>query len=456
MELIEKGNERAAKLSEALRPDPKALYRLSAFVYLYSENGVHLAANTLTGQVLRLDARERAALDALEAGPLSWAYLAEQGLGELAKRRFLVERDWDDTEQDRQTRALIKLMNPEKPGIARYTILPTTACNARCTYCFEEGYPILTMTERTAARLVDYICETKREGKIRLHWFGGEPLLCPGTIRAICRELTARGVDFYSSVVTNGSLLTPALVQEARELWRLEKAQISLDGDRESYRLRKRYLDQSVDQYDVVMRNTRLLAEAGVEVSLRVNCDRENLAGLKGFFEEMNALLGDLEGVSLYLSTLDGDREAPDAAALERALARYTDLLEALAPRLAEKAAFGSIRLRACIADDVEHNVSVSPDGGLYGCAACLPGQSWGNLFDGVTDEALYARMRTPAAPREECRRCLFLPQCTPALRKICPRTGTAEACRELRRLNLERFLHGLIREKEAKPQNVH
>ena len=452
MELIEQGNERAAKLIEAMHPDRNALYRLSAFVYLYSENGVHLAANTLSGQILLLSAEERAALDALAEKPAPYDYLAANGLEELAKRRFLVEKDWDDAEQDRQTRELLLLMYPDKPGISFYNILLTTACNARCTYCFEEGYPTVTMSERTVDRLTDYICETKSAEKIRLHWFGGEPLLCPGTIRTICRRLTERGVDFCSTTTTNGSLFTADMVKEAVELWHLERAQISLDGDRESYRLRKRYLDTGKDQYEIVMRNIRLLAEAGVKVRLRVNCDRDNLSGLKGFFEEMNAAFGELDGISLYLILLFHENIAPDAVELMRELMRYSAMLEQIAPRLAEKPRFKAIRLHGCMADNVEHSISIHPSGDLYGCAECLPGKSWGNIFDGVTDEAMYASMRAPVKLREECRRCLFLPQCTPAIKVFCPANSVGTACRERQRLLLENYLSHIVRGREAQP----
>lgn len=121
-------------------------------------------------------------------------------------------------------------MSGNKKGLASYVILPTTGCNARCVYCYEEGYAVKTMTSETADRLVDFICETRYDDTVKLRWFGGEPLANAKIISYICKGLQERGVPYKSSMVTNASLLTKELAHEAKELWHLERVQVSLDG----------------------------------------------------------------------------------------------------------------------------------------------------------------------------------------------------------------------------------
>lgn len=455
MMLQRKGDQRRVSLTAARKLDESKSYRLSRFVWFHEEDGFYLIGSTLTAQVYRLEETERKALAPLRDGEsVSWEYLRRMGLEEFARQRLLVEEDWDDAGQYRELRGTLALMNPEEPGLRLYTILPTTACNARCVYCFEEGFRTETMTRETAARLVDFICETKSENEIRLDWFGGEPLLCAETISYICRELTARDVAFRSSVTTNGSLVTPELAREAAEVWKLKKAQVSLDGDRESYRLRKRYLNEEKYNYDGVMRGVELLAEAGVQVVLRVNCDWGNLPGLDGFLREMEERFRERESVSLYLAMLNQEHASPDSMALQRRMDADYERVALSKERLSGKKNLDCFKLHACMADDLEHSVVIDPRGNFYACEHITPGTSWGNIFDGVTDAALLERLKAPAEPSEECGRCLFLPWCTAFSKKGCQVTAADPYCRERKLLELKRECAKFVR--EERPKRVH
>lgn len=451
MEIIRKGSERAAAIVENRHPDTSASYRLSAFVLPFSENGVHLLMSTLTGQVLLLDGREHAQLGTMQKqGSVPWSFLAENGLEELARQRFAVEKDWDDTELYLETLRTMKMMHRDKPGLSSYTVIPTSACNARCVYCFEEGTPVMTMSPETAERVADYICETKQEGRIHLAWFGGEPLLGHQIISGICRTLNSRGIEFQSSTISNGSLITPDLADEMREVWHLKKAQISLDGDRETYRIRKRYADPERYNYDAVMRGIRLLADRGVKTILRVNCDRGNLAGMKDFLEEMEQEFGEFKKVSVYLRILYQAQTAPDVVELLKEIDRYSAQIVLNAPEPFEKEGKDSLKLNSCTADCMDKCVIIDPKGDFYACDECPPGTSWGNIFDGITDPELFERMKAPRAVCEPCRQCLMLPRCTPFAKSGCRVVASEPHCLERRKLDLERQLSRFIRNLEG------
>ena len=100
-------------------------WRPAQWVVPYSAEGVYLMKNTFSGEVVHLTEEEFSAPESVE---------------ELKKRRFVVPEDYNEAEQYTQTIRLIKLMQRETPGLKTYTILPTTACNARCTYCYEQGF----------------------------------------------------------------------------------------------------------------------------------------------------------------------------------------------------------------------------------------------------------------------------------------------------------------------------
>ncbi len=135
-------------------------------------------------------------------------------------------RQYEEAEARAYATALFLLKTAEgrKKGYAAYTILPTTGCNARCVYCYEEGMPVHTMTEETVSRLIDFICETKADGPVKLRWFGGEPQAAASIIRRVSAALEERSVAFTSGMITNASMLTRELAHEAKTQWHLRNA----------------------------------------------------------------------------------------------------------------------------------------------------------------------------------------------------------------------------------------
>jgi len=305
-----------------------------------------------------------------------------------------------------------------------------------------------TMTEATADRLADFICETKREGPAKLRWFGGEPLMAVPVIRRVCAALERRGVDFVSGMVTNASLLSPDLAREARERWHLREAQVSLDGAREDYAARKRYAQPDRHNYDGVLLAIRSLAELDIRVRLRVNVDMDNISRLDGFLEELAAEFGGMHAVSLYLAPLFQAQTGTDCEPLLQAIFALRDRIRALGLARAEGEKKPALRLRYCMADGLEDSVVISPEGLLYACEH-LPGQRpWGSMFDGVTDGALYAAARSPREIDPQCADCPFLPRCTPFYRRGCP--DWAASCRMWAQLETEEELRLLLRGVEA------
>ena len=452
MKTIREGSRLVSAIIRNSYPKAPASYRLSSFVLPFSGQGKHLLMHTLSNQIIQLHEKEKAALEPLlKHGSVPFSFFKDNGLEELVKSCFAVETGQDDTEQYTMVYNLLKAMKTkkEREGFSYYTILPTTACNARCDYCFEEGMPVFTMSERTEARLVDYILETKQEEKIRLHWFGGEPLLCRDTITRICKALANSGAEFCSSVITNGSLITAETAREMADVWKLDMAQVSLDGDRETYHARKRYKDPERYNYDTVMDGVRLLAEAGIRVSLRVNCDRRNLPGLPDFLDEMEREFGENKQVSVYLYMLFQENTAPDAAELLKKIDALSGRIVRNRREAKDDEDRDPVKMRFCKASDIEHKVVIDPKGGLYPCDQCLPGTGWGNIFDGVTDPALFERLKAPAEIAEQCRGCLLLPRCTSFAKMRCPVCMSDPHCKESRRMELERELRRITESME-------
>lgn len=439
MKQITAPNEKVIAFIKTNSPETEGL-RPALWAVPYSRDGVNLMKNTFSGEIVQLSDEELAAPERVE---------------ELVKRRFVVPADYDEAEKYLETVKLIRLMQPEKPGLRTYTILPTTACNARCTYCYEEGYRVSTMTQETAERLVDFICETRCDDKITLAWFGGEPTVCAKTISFICRELEKRGVPFRSRMITNASLITRELAHEIKEVWRLKKVQVSLDGDRRDYTQRKRYIDPVRHNYDTVMRAVHYLADEDIRVNLRVNFDRDSIGRLRLFLDEMENEFGENKNVTLYLAALYQEKPKPYFIELERQMHELKRYIDELGINSIERENLGtSFRLNSCMADSLDKSIVIQPDGSFFDCEHLPAGHSWGNIFDGVTDQELFDRLSAPAEPDAKCRVCPFLPMCTPFYKHGCP--GWFESCREFQHLSTEYQLDKLARKLSAGQEASH
>ncbi len=420
MEWISFGDVRAVKYIRKKELNQEAYYRLCSYTYLFSEKGKHLVQNMLSGQIVRLNEQEWAALEQIREGQKRYAFLEEHGLTELALARVLVETDWDEMEQYFLMVQVLRSLSREKPGVKSYTILPTTGCNARCVYCFEEGIAVKTMTAATADRTADYIAKTRWEDTVFFQWFGGEPLCAPGIISRICRRLTERGIQFRSKITTNGTLLTPAMADEAKEIWHLEEAQLSLDGAREDYDKRKAFPHPDGTEYDRALAAAEYLLDRGIRVTLRLNFDAENLPRLYSFCEEMKQRFGGRgDAFRIYPALLQQTRFLEDLIAINKErdkLVQYLGEKELLGSKMNEKPF--RLPLHQCMADSMGKHVVIDPEGTVFNCDN-LPGPlPRGSIFnDDVPMDGADCFMTMAA----ECRHCCFLPMCTPHYRSSCP-----------------------------------
>ena len=441
MDTIKQGDNKVLSIIAKKKLNTNSLYRLSTYTVPYSKCGVHLLKNTLTGQTVRLTEDEWNAVNSFGCADLP--YLEQHGFTQLTADRIIVEREQDDLAMYRLVMTVLKTMRKKPDGVRSYVIFPTTGCNARCVYCFEKDYVPKTMTSETVERLIDYISETRRDDKIRLRWFGGEPLAAAGIITHICKELTKRDIPFESSVVTNASLMTRELAKTAKNVWNLKKVQVSLDGDRTAYEERKRYIDPKKYNFDMVLQAVHFMADEGIEISIRCNYDWDNLDGLREFSDTMKREFGDIPNVSVYFAMLYQERNRETTADLykkELEATRYRDGLgfSGAVKRSTNK----KFKTNYCMADSMDDSVVIDPNGILYNCEHLSGENAFGNIFDGVTDTETYNRLKSQPEIDEQCKKCLFLPQCTPFYKPRCP--GWHNDCVEEKLLRMEYELERL------------
>ena len=448
MRILDEGYERVVKLLRRPKPDAGQRYRLSGFCIPFSERGVHLLNNTFTGQIWQLEDREWKSLLFLQEHGADACFIEENGLAELLRSRSIVELENDDCEEYLSMLEILRLMRKPAAGYESYVIFPTTGCNARCVYCFESGYVKQAMTEENARAVVEFIERTHADARVKFRWFGGEPFAAASRIDFICEEVAKRGIDFSSSIVTNASLVTPELAKRAKELWRLGKAQVSLDGDRASYEARKRYADPERHNFDTVLRGIHALDEEGIKIILRCNYDAANLKGLMPFVEELHREFAQSQNVSLYFAMLFGERERQDAPLIVRSLREVEDRASELSLLGEKKRPRSSFRTNFCMADNMDRCVVIEPNGCLQHCESLFDCNRFGTVWEGVTDQARFDELKRPHEVEACCRCCTFLPECTPFQKRGCP-DERSDYCGEIRLAERNNVLHRLAAKQE-------
>ncbi|KAB8141378.1 SPASM domain-containing protein [Chloroflexia bacterium SDU3-3] len=185
-----------------------------------------------------------------------------------------------DDEYQREHR---KFLDAQAEQDALYlTIVPSMACNLRCTYCFQQNIEHTKADKANFAQGVLAFVQQKMVGCKRLvvQWFGGEPLINYAMIRSLSASFLAlceeRGASYHAEMLTNGTLIKPQMIAQLGDM-AIRAIQIPLDGVPSTYAHRKQVsLAKAQAYYSFLAQHLDAIAEATGSVTIRINVDREN------------------------------------------------------------------------------------------------------------------------------------------------------------------------------------
>lgn len=149
----------------------------------------------------------------------------------------------------------------------------TSRCNAACHYCYYLNNPGVAYADLPTGRWLDFFRELADCAVMRVCLMGGEPLL-RDDFMALVEGIVANRMRF--SVLTNGSLLTPAVAGRLRATGRCDEVQVSLDGSCADVHERSR----GPGTFAPALSAIRALQAAGVPVTVRVTVHPGNVADL--------------------------------------------------------------------------------------------------------------------------------------------------------------------------------
>lgn len=162
------------------------------------------------------------------------------------------------------------------------TVVLTEKCQFGCIYCYEglekSNRVIRDKTIDGIKELV--ISHAKELKRLRLTWFGGEPLLAYNKICQISRIIIpyckTYGIEFRSDITTNGYALTQERIREMVYDLHVTNYIITIDGP-ENMHNHRRPLRSGNGTFRKIWNNIKLLVEQNVFVVVRITIDSRNV-----------------------------------------------------------------------------------------------------------------------------------------------------------------------------------
>lgn len=299
---------------------------------------------------------------------------------------FLVEEDFDEKQfiKDFRKKQLSPIDDFTLDKVYEYTILTTTACNARCFYCYEHGTQKKTMTVETAKKVAQYIINHSPENyNIELRWFGGEPLFNAKVINTICTKLQEANIPYHSHFTTNGYLFDKDLIKRAVELWHVSECQITIDGTEEVYNKAKNYIYKNVPSpYKRILDNIEELMNNKITVTVRMNVDLYNVEDLKDLTYELYQRFGNNPYLHPYLYPIfeneNYQRKEGELSLLFEKIKDVERVMEECGYMQKSSPARG-IRFNHCMVDNGK-SITVSPNGEFGLCEHFIDSDFWGHV----------------------------------------------------------------------------
>lgn len=440
------GTNKGIKDGDEIRP--------SVFTVALNIGKRALVLNTLTGQCI-----ESKYFDWFESRDGRIFDEADSEMKALVKKDFLVSTKIDEADRYLNLLELLRRLDtPKTEGYDLYTILPTTACNARCVYCYQEGIKYESMTDEVLEQTLRYIHETRRPGgMVRLRWFGGEPLMGEKVIDRICADMRESGVRYSSSMISNGSLMTEEMAEKAKKDWHLNNIQITLDGREDVYCERKCYVSFEGSPYRAVLNGIHAMLKNNITVRIRLNVDDDNLGEINALVDELEDEFADEKRISAYSHGIfaENEDETGEFKELYDGIDKLDERLyqfnrnRGVPSKNARRKKYFDRRANTaryyCMADNPSKGPVIAPNGQLHICEHVGELPVAGTIYDTkIVDKVpLVERGREII---EKCTKCPHLPRCTdftgcPSIDKNCRRERLAKEVNKLRGLENEKRL---------------
>lgn len=323
-------------------------------------------------------------------------------------------------------------------------LMTTTACNARCHYCYEKGILPVGMTIPVAEKVAKFLAERATDKKMKIQWFGGEPLLNTRVMDYITKYLEDSGVTVTSSMISNGYLLNEENVEKMEKVWHMNFVQITIDGPKDTYNAIKNFKVKDANPFDTVIGNIkRVLEKTNVKIAIRINACEENIDELDEllsfisteFKDELqtkkkNRIMVDFAQIYQLASNIYGEYPEGFEEKYDALKKKYSSIIKGRNHVTLIK----KTNLQFCGAD-AGHMVVIHPSGQLGPCEHWTDKEIMGDVENGITNPEIPEAWRIKGGSNlDYCKKmkCPMIPSCKRSTK--CP---SGQFCQSEKKFNL-------------------
>jgi len=344
--------------------------------------------------------------------------IENDSLSSLQKIKVLVPQN-DDDNFVRQN-ALITNLDSYASSHLSLSIAPTSGCNFKCPYCYEENKPHITMSDETIKNVINFINEHQSIKTMGITWYGGEPLTAFGTIKKILNEIVSNchAKLTNQAIVTNGYNFNQEVIDFFKSQ-NLDKIQITIDGPEEEHN-KRRMLQNGQGTFQKIVSNLKNIVRElpSVYVQIRINIDKNNQEGFIALYKELKELFNSHIAIypgyirinnNLQTGITCDSVDQHEARLFYDKLEKNSSIKVNYYPQI--------VKHRGCVATCTTAYV-IGPSGELY---KCWNDMGYSEKIVGyvnqtkLTNSNLYNQYLLDGqwTSDEECKKCFFLPICS-------------------------------------------
>lgn len=384
-------------------------YRLAFYVSVVNYQSETLLFNGMTRKIIKFNYD-------ISFSDIERSQMPTEDIRTMVEDWFLVSEKTHEYNIAEQLKNFMTTL-PQKSQNPIYEIFTTTDCNARCFYCFEAGMKVSDMADSTAYSLSEKIISENKCGKVKLRWFGGEPLCNIKPIDIICSKVSGANFEYASSMITNASLFSDEIIEKAIKLWHLKEVQVTLDGTESVYNRVKNYKSfGNKSPYKTVIENIEKLLDNNINVAVRLNFDLYNSDNLYQLIDFLKIRFGSQDNFFVYPYPLyencgykKKNRTPEERMKLIDKFIDFESYCRSL--NILEKRKISdSYQLQHCMADN-DRVTTITADGKLCKCPHC-PEDFYGYVFKTEINFTNILDWKKRVQISQDCKECFNFFEC--------------------------------------------
>lgn len=319
------------------------------------------------------------------------------------------------------------------------TFFPTTACNFRCKYCYEDHIKKeLTKTEYNS--IIEFIKINKDLKYVNIGWFGGEPLIKINEIvkfmSELKKELSMRNIILTSNMTTNFYLANLEVFKKLLDVG-VTNFQVTIDGLEASHNF-YRPLSNGNGTFSTIIKNLLAAKTVSKNFNITIRLNYDNKSDYTEFFEYIKKEFSDKRYSFMLVPISEWSNEKFDFVCNESIEQRQDELVT-----LAKKynlLTFDENWLLApfipCYAC-MENSFCVYPNNKILKCTVHLDDDI--NTVGSIEQSIVINDDKWNETRFNECKNCKLYPVC---LGKDCKYNGYPSYI-ECEKANVDKFIKG-------------